>query len=285
MRERRFEFDSNKYLEIFIFRNKELSVDQLERNVSENLCVILRIEISNPSTKKQKFSGTIKINAHHIKGDFNISEKDMIILSDILKSMPLATCTGEWKDKFLSEKFENTYPRNLLNIASNAYDEYGNTMLGVATEYGSVESMQRLISFGANLNTPDGYNRKPLYWAITSKPAYRDPHSKEALGILKLLINKGSNVFEKSIYNRTYFFYAKKQNFTAAAGILLNVEIQKLRSELILYLYDIILNMIFDYLPRYSSQGKNSKFRLFNNADNHFKLNEQSLISVAASIK
>lgn len=185
------------------------------------------ISIDGESDHKKKpfqyefFDGYLR---RYIKSDRELREEEQEQLRVILVSFPHASTSNKddgWKDKFSSLDFTGI-PRNLLYIAANAYDSYGNTMLGVACEFGySVEAVQRLIDIGADVNKPDdNMNKLPLHWAIANKPSFLNEDSDDAAAVVQCLLNNGARTDLICYDKKSPLEYAKDRKYTAAARMI-----------------------------------------------------------------
>jgi len=171
--------------------------------------------------KKHEFN--IEGYLYYIMDEREFSEEELCIIEKILQNFPHASKSQASINRFL-EFLPNEFPVHILAIAANAYDGYGNTMLGVACEYGySVEAVQKLIDMGADLNTPDHNMKKlPLHWAINNKMSFRDKDSYEAVEVVSCLLNNGAKTNITCYQNMTPFEYAKSRGFIAAAHLIEN---------------------------------------------------------------
>lgn len=73
-------------------------------------------------------------HTHYVKNEQKLSEAEQRALGKILSSFPHAN-NAAWPKMFAEFKADDI-PKNLLLLAANAYDSYGNTVLGVAAENG-----------------------------------------------------------------------------------------------------------------------------------------------------
>ncbi|MDR3442540.1 MAG: ankyrin repeat domain-containing protein [Legionella sp.] len=174
-----------------------------------------------------------------IKRELTVDEQKL--LGEILTFFPHC---GEltWRNKFSQENFAY-YSKELLAIAANAYDGNGNTMLGVASEYGKdANAIQRLIDFGADLNAPDHNMRKlALHWAVCNKLSYCDKESYEAVEAVRCLLANGARTDITCYQNTTPFEYAKSRGYTAAASLI------KAKEEA--YIRGPSVGLLRDFLP------------------------------------
>ena len=168
-------------------------------------------------TKYNFSSGSCK---HYIVTNQNLSEEERELLGHFLASFPHAG-NNDWPNTFAKIDVEKL-PKKLLHLAANAYDDYGNTVLGVAAEYGKqVEAVQRLIDMGARLNAPDhNMNKLPLHWAIHNKLSYNNKTSYEAIKVVKCLLDNGAKVDITCYRNSNPLAYAKSGGFIAAANLI-----------------------------------------------------------------
>lgn len=158
--------------------------------------------------------------SHYIEIDHPLEEKERNILSQILSFFPHCG-DSEWIKKFSSLEYE-LFDAKLLKIAANAYDSNGNTVLGVACENGkSVASVQRLIDFGANLNTADhNMSKLALHWAICNKLSWNNKASYEAVAVVKCLLENGAFTHLKCYDYTTPLGYAVSRNYIAASVLI-----------------------------------------------------------------
>src|SRR3990167_3472385 len=132
---------------------------------------------------------------HYVESDQPLNEEELKILAQLLLSFPHAGAENNWPQKFSKVDLTNA-PEKLLKLAVNAYDDFGNTVLGVAAEYGyDVPALQKLVSMGADVNKPGHlHNKLPIHWAIDNKFSFRNPDSIEATAVLKFLIENGADL-------------------------------------------------------------------------------------------
>lgn len=170
--------------------------------------------------------------SHYIISNRDFTHIEIEQLNQILTEFPHASeylghYLQPWKDRqhwvyrFMGLDLSK-YSSDLLCIAANAYDSCGNTMLGVAAEYGkSVAAVQKLIDLGARLDTPDhNMNKLALHWAINNKLSCRNKSSMEAVAVVKCLLDNGANIKLDCYQGETPFDYAKSRGFTAAARLI-----------------------------------------------------------------
>jgi len=157
---------------------------------------------------------------HYIKTNQKISEIELKTLGQILASFPHAD-NRDWPINFAQFKSDEI-SKKLLLLVANAYDCFGNTMLGIAAENGQhIEALQRLIDMGANIDMPDdNMNKLPLHWAINNKLSCRDQKSFEAVKVVKCLLDNGARTDITCYQGKTPFEYAKNRGFKAAANLL-----------------------------------------------------------------
>lgn len=164
---------------------------------------------------------------HYIKTHHKLSSEEENTLSTMLLSFPYAKYKDtSWVERFSEFKFEN-FPRHLIKIAVNAYDEQRNTMLGVACKYGkNVDLVQKLINHGAKLNIPDDLmNKLPLHWAIVNELAIDNPDSYGAVAVVECLLKNGARTDITCYQDITPLEYAKDRKFLAAAKLIETYEI------------------------------------------------------------
>lgn len=161
--------------------------------------------------------------ANFIDIEREISIEEYRILNRIFMSFPSVNGEG-WPQKFSEENFDQ-YPQALLAIAANAYDFLGNTMLGLACEWGkNPEILEKLIGFGADINRPEHCGeRTPLYWAICNKRSYFNKESRGAVAVVHCLLNHGARTdLSCNADNETPLQYAQRAGFKAAAQLISN---------------------------------------------------------------
>ncbi|HEN5493294.1 TPA: ankyrin repeat domain-containing protein, partial [Legionella pneumophila] len=146
---------------------------------------------------------------------------ELSMIEKVLHNFPHASKSKESIEKFLAFS-PNDIPSYILTIAANAFDSYGNTMLGVACEYGySIEAVQKLIDMGANLNAPDhNMGKLPLHWAINNKKSFMAMDSLEAVKVVECLLQNGAKTDIACYQNSTPIEYAKSRGFVAAASLI-----------------------------------------------------------------
>jgi len=157
---------------------------------------------------------------HYIVTNQELREDELELLGQLLASFPNAS-NRDWANAFAKLNIEKI-PKKILILAANAYDTCGNTVLGVAAEYGKqVEAVQRLIDMGANLDTPDdNMNKLALHWAINNKLSFNDKDSYEAVKVVKCLLDNGARTDIICYQNSTPLAYAKSRGFNAAANLI-----------------------------------------------------------------
>jgi len=156
---------------------------------------------------------------HYVDICRELQKEETNLLSQLLASFPNAS-DADWPNKFLLLDFTQ-FPKEILYIATNAYDFCGNTVLGVACEYGEVESVQKLITHGAYLNTRDNFvNKLAIHWAIANRLSELDKDSYEAAGVVKCLLENGARTDITCYENTTPFKYAQSRGYKAAANLI-----------------------------------------------------------------
>lgn len=160
-------------------------------------------------------------NSHYIITDQVLTAEELQQLGQLLESFPHAGRTDEWPDKFAKLNLD-AFPAKLVHLAANAYDRFGNTVLGVAAEYGkSVEAVQQLIDIGADLDTPDlNMNKLAIHWAINNKLSCHNQKSYDVIKVLKCLLDNGAKADIRCYQKSTPLEYAKKRGFKAATNML-----------------------------------------------------------------
>lgn len=182
--------------------------------------------LENRKTKKYGFKveGDISYYRYYIVSKEVISVEDLQKIEVVLASFPHASKSRASIEKFLEFSL-NEIPKHILSIAANAFDSHGNTMLGVACEYGySVEAVQKLMDMGANLNTIDCDSKLPLHWAIKNKNSYHAKDSREAAGVVECLLKNGAKTdivcYPTLTQTQTLLQYAESRGYTAAARLI-----------------------------------------------------------------
>jgi len=114
-----------------------------------------------------------------------LSENELRTLAKILEFFPHTNLN--WYTTFTTADF-SCFPKDLLEIAANAVDDCGNTMLGeVSCEGGNPVAAKILLDLGANPDQRDERGKLPLHWAIGATA-----HRPQALEIVRLLLNAGA---------------------------------------------------------------------------------------------
>lgn len=158
---------------------------------------------------------------HYVEVDLPLQTTERDTLDNILQFFPHThSYTKKWVQKFIS--FEaHRYDKKLLKIAANAYDGLGNTMLGLACDYGRVEAVQKLIDLGANLNTSDKNQKKlALHFASCNMQTYDKNESYEAVAVVKCLLKNGAVTHLKPYENINSYDYAISRRLIAAADLI-----------------------------------------------------------------
>ena len=169
----------------------------------------------------KRYNFNIEGYGYYIDSEVELSEEDLCKIQEIISSFPHATKSKESINKFLEFSADQT-PKHILAITANAFDSYGNTMLGVACEYGySVDAVQKLINMGANLDTPDhNMNKLALHWAICNKKSFKEQSSVEAVAVVQCLLQNGAKTDIRCYQNKTPLEYARSRGFIAAANLI-----------------------------------------------------------------
>ncbi|QMT59398.1 ankyrin repeat domain-containing protein [Legionella sp. PC997] len=157
---------------------------------------------------------------NYIDSNEQLSAEQIEQLKEIMSFFPYHN-KDNWAELFRSFQPEK-YPSKLVNMAANAFDHHGYTMLGLACEYGKdVEMVQRLIDMGANPDIPDHNMKKlPLHRAINNQLSSSNRDSLEAVAVVQCLLENGANTQNKSFQNCTPLFFAQSQQFNAAAKLM-----------------------------------------------------------------
>lgn len=165
---------------------------------------------------------------HFIVTPYELSEDEQRALNQILKSFPHGDKSDCWPEQFSTMNTEQI-PRKLLLLAANAYDEFGNTMLGVAAEYGEVSAVQRLIDMGAAVDAIGKRNYKlpALHWAICNKLSFNNKESYEAVQVVKCLLVNRARTDITYHYNMTPLKFAQDEGYIAAAHLIEESMIRK----------------------------------------------------------
>jgi hypothetical protein len=170
--------------------------------------------------RKMTYKYKLNNDSHYVEIDLILQEEEQNVLSHILSFFPHCGDSG-WIQKFASLQFE-LFDTKLLKIAANAYDNNGNTVLGVACENGkSVATVQKLIDLGANLNTPDhNMNKLALHWATCNKLSWNNKASYEAVAVVKCLLENGAMTHIKCYDYTTPLGYAVSRGYIAVANLI-----------------------------------------------------------------
>lgn len=126
-------------------------------NVSDSLYPADKI-----SNQQKKIAYLFNINGYEYTIERNrpINEVEQSYLRRILTYFPNAS-KEDWQTAFL-DNWEIGYPPLLLKIATTAFDQHGNTCLGIAAEDGkSIDAMNKLIAMGAD-STIIAYQNKSI---------------------------------------------------------------------------------------------------------------------------
>jgi uncharacterized protein len=157
---------------------------------------------------------------HYIDTLENLSDSEFKMLENILVNFPHCHKRNIWPNIF-AQFNPDLYPKKLLTLAANAFDYIGNTVLGVAAEWGDVNAVIRLISMGANVNAIDHQvNKLALHWAICNVNSDRDPTSFEAAKVVQCLLNHGARTDITCYQGKTPLQFAKNIKYLAAATII-----------------------------------------------------------------
>lgn len=152
-----------------------------------------------------------------------LTDEQYTELKEILKNFPHANRSHESIETFNKADFSN-FDEKLLRLAANAYDHYGNTVLGVVCENGySVKAAQKLIDLGAELNTPDdNMSKLPLHWAINNKVTVNSDkkNTYAAIAVLECLLKSGADTSIVCYRGSDVLEYAQSRGFTLAAKLL-----------------------------------------------------------------
>lgn len=157
---------------------------------------------------------------NYIDSHEQLSKEQLEELNEIMSFFPYKN-KDNWPKIFMSFQPEK-YSSKLVNMAANAFDHNGYTMLGVACEYGKdVGVVQRLIDMGANLDRPDHNMKKlPLHHAINNQLSNSDRDSLHAVAVVQCLLKNGANTQNTCFQNRTPLYFAQSQHFKAAAKLI-----------------------------------------------------------------
>jgi 26S proteasome non-ATPase regulatory subunit 10 len=100
----------------------------------------------------------------------------------------------------------------------NLKDGFGDAPFHYAIKYGNYDSVTAFINNGVNINIKNLYGRTPLHLAAV----VADPHTKEFMcDILELLIESGAHIDATDIAGETPLFAACKKGNTEGVKILL----------------------------------------------------------------
>lgn len=170
--------------------------------------------------KKNSYKFTEDQLSRIIVIDHSLDAEKQKILSDLLSSFPHANKHSDWPRKFPKINFQE-YPEDLLSIAANAIDDHGNTMLGVACEYGAdLKAIQTLIDIGADLNAKDRKQNTALHWSTYNKLSCKYKTSFDAVLATKCVLVNGAKTEIKNKNNQTPVEWAKIFKQTAAIEMI-----------------------------------------------------------------
>jgi len=158
---------------------------------------------------------------YYISTEKSLTEYEIKLLEEILSVCPNRG-NLEWLAKFSDLNVEK-YSQELLQIAANACDENGNTMLGIACAWGKYVPVKKLIYLGAKLHTRhDHMDKSALHWALTASPNLREyfKPDDESKDIINLFLNLGFDVTKKSYDNLTVLEYAQSRKYFAAVNLM-----------------------------------------------------------------
>lgn len=149
-----------------------------------------------------------------------LSKEQIQLLTEIMSFFPHKN-KENWPE-ILNSFQSGKYPPKLVNMAANALDHHGWTMLGIACEYGrDTGVVQKLIDMGANLDKPDHCMKKlPLHHAINNQLSRSNRDSVEAVAVLQCLLKNGVNTQNTCFQNKTALSFAQSQNFKAAVKLV-----------------------------------------------------------------
>lgn len=164
-----------------------------------------------------------KFNEFYIRTSNELTNEEKKALSMVLPLFPNVVSSHYDRcniKTFISADLSQ-YDAHILKLAANAYDRNGNTVLGVAAEFGDVDAVEKLIALGADLNTPDdNMNKLALHWAINNKKSFRAKDSLEAVEVVKRLLQHGARTDITCYGKSTVLDYSKSRGFTAAAHLI-----------------------------------------------------------------
>ncbi len=182
----RFEPKSQKRKFDAMLQDNSLTVQLISHNYQSNIIFKVHLKI-NPSKYRN-----IKID-HDTLAFYGYDLKSLEkILGSLLSDFPDVD-DNDWFERFMRLDTMR-HCDEFLKMAANAYDNYGNTMLGIAAEDGrSVEAVQRLIDMGADIHA-SGDHKTVVYWAINNKIAFQNKKSFEATAILKCVIENRARI-------------------------------------------------------------------------------------------
>ena len=168
------------------------------------------------------FKYSISDGTFYIRSHDAIQPEVLSSLIDILKNFPTASDPHESVPHFEQHDFSDI-PTDLLVIAANAYDLYGNTMLGVVCEYGkSVPAVKKMIRIGADLNIPDdNMSKTPIFWAVNNKLSSFNRDNIKALAVAQCLLDHGAQFDQHryGYYKENVIEYSQSRGFTAAVKL------------------------------------------------------------------
>ena len=155
-----------------------------------------------------------------IKTSLELNKQELTILDNLLTLFPYPGRNRWLVTKFLNIKLED-FPRELLILAANAYDSFGNTILGVAAEYGVPVVVKKLLEMGADLHICDQYLKFPIFWAINNRFSFRERGSIKAAAIVQCFLDNGARI-DLRYRGLTPLDYALSKGFFAAAYLIEN---------------------------------------------------------------
>lgn len=192
----------------------EIEMSEIKQETSE-------IEMSEDEDEIQEYSTTY----HKIKTREKLSEEEIVLLEVILSTFPYLESPEliktfpenkfEWRKSFIQTNYSHYSPK-LLKIAANAFDKYGNTVLGVVAGHsGQIDAAQLLIDMGADIDVVDEFmGKQALHWAM-----WGSKETDEKILMVELLLKNNART-DIRCYGGTPLEYAKERKFFTCADLI-----------------------------------------------------------------